>query len=324
LAKTYGSNDVVFSGPVCSGLKIERNQLRLTFAHAPGGPVTRDGQALTWFEVIDANEGGFVPGKATIEGNTVMVSSPEVKQPVAVRYAWSMLAEPNLVNRAGLPAGAFRMGEVPKRDLLVMKVPEASQYKLVYELDLAKLGPDIKWEVDNRRDIEGFDRIAYYLELEAGDGNIRFIYVSMDAFTDSLEKIGIPTLASKARFQQQVFNLVVHSNVRGISTGTHPTGGNIEFWPNNYGPGNRARVAHASAQVYDFGDEAAEPSNGYGSMQIHNASQKQTLLAINHWTEGARADIGIGNQPSGNPDWTFAGNAASYKTKRLKILVRPK
>ena len=44
------------------------------------------------------------------------------------------------MNAEGLPAGAFRAGTVPKRDLLVLKVPEAKDYQLVYDLDLGKLG----------------------------------------------------------------------------------------------------------------------------------------------------------------------------------------
>jgi sialate O-acetylesterase len=59
-------------------------------------------------------------------------------------------------------------------------------------------------------------------------------------------------------------------------------------------------------------------------MQVHNYSARQTILALNHWNEGAKADLGIGNQPQGNPDWTFAGNAGGYKSKRLRILVHPK
>ena len=81
----------------------------------------------------------------------------------------------------------------------------------------------------------------------------------MDAFTDALDKIGVPTAASGARFQQNVSNLNVYSNVKGIVTGTGLTGGNIEFWPNNYGPANSANVPNASGQVYDFGDEPVGP-----------------------------------------------------------------
>jgi sialate O-acetylesterase len=139
-----------------------------------------------------------------------------------------------------------------------------------------------------------------------------------------LDKIGVPTAKSGARFQQNVANMNVYSNVKGIVTGTGLKGGNIEFWPNNYGPVNSANVPNASGQVYDFGDETADPEDGYGSMQVHNHDAKQTLFALNHWREGSRADLGIGNQPAENTDWTFAGNAGSYQMKRLRVLVHCK
>jgi sialate O-acetylesterase len=255
----------------------------------------------------------------------VILSSSEVKRPVAVRFAWDMLAEPNLMNSAGLPAGAFRAGEVPKRDLLGLKVTEARHYQLVYDLDLAKLGPTITYDVDNRAKVRSsFDRIAYFLELQAGNGDTQYLYVSMDAFTDSLDKIGVPTATSGGRFQQDVTGLNVYSNVRGILSGTNLAGGNIEFWPNNYGAGNAAKVPNASDDAYDFGDQPAGPADGYGSMQVHNHNAKQTLFAVNHWGEGKGADLGIGNRTDGPPDWTFAANAGAWQTKRLRVLIRPK
>ena len=78
----------------------------------------------------------------------------------------------------------------------------------------------------------------------------------------------------------------------------------------------------ASQQSYDFGDQPIDPADGYGSMQLHNATAEQTLFAINHWRRGERADIGIGNRAEKNSDWTFAGNAQSYAAKRLRVLVR--
>jgi sialate O-acetylesterase len=323
LANTYDRHDVVSSGPVLHAMTIEGDKLRLKFDHTAGGLSSRDGQPLTWFEIIDADEGGFVKADARIEGSAVVLSSPEVKHPVAMRFAWNMLAEPNLVNSAGLPAGALRAGIVPKRDLLVLNVPESKDYQVIYDLDLAKLGPDFAYDVDNSsKPPRAFDRVAYFLELGTADGDTRYLYASMDAFTGDLKKIGVPTLRSGAHFQQPVSNLNVSSNVKGIVSGVGLTGGNIEFWPNNYGPGNAGAVPHASAQVYDFGDEPADPADGYGSMQIHNHDAKQTLFALNHWREGGRADLGIGNQPRGNPDWTFAGNAGSFTAKRLRVLVR--
>ena len=59
-------------------------------------------------------------------------------------------------------------------------------------------------------------------------------------------------------------------------------------------------------------------------MQVHNHDAKQTLFAVNHLQAGPGADLGIGNQPEKNPDWTFSANAASYQAKRLRVLVRCK
>lgn len=324
LAKTYGKSEVEYSGPTFKAMSLEGDKLRLTFDHADG-LASRDGKPLNWFEIIDANEGGFVTADARIDGAALVLSAAGVKQPVAMRFAWSMLAEPNLKNAAGLPAGAFRAGTVPKRDLLAIKVPEAKDYQLVYDLDLAKLGPGFPYAVDNSSRLgKPFDRVAYFLELTDASGATQFVYVSMDAFTDKLRQIGVPTLNSGARFQQAVANLNVISNVKGIASGTSLAGGNVEFWPNNYGPANSASVPNASAEVYDFGDNSADPADGYGSMQVHNHTAKQTVFALNHWGEGSRADVGIGNQGTANPDWTFAANAGAYQTKRLRVLVRCK
>ena len=325
LAKTYGKTKLVCTGPTFKSMAAEGNRLRIDFENAAGGLTNRDQKPLSWFEIIDADEGGFVKAEAQIEGSSVVLSSPEVKHPVAMRFAWNMLAEPNLMNSAGLPAGAFRAGTVPNRDPLDLNVPEARQYRPVYDLDLGKLGSAINYDVDNHTKLQQpFDRIAYFVELQREDGSTQFVYTSMDAFTDSLGKIGIPTVESGAHFQQNVAHMNVYSNVREITTGTNLSGGNIEFWPNNYGQGNSANVPNASSEVYDFGDQPTDPVNGYGSMQVHNHAAKQTLFAVNHWGAGSGADIGIGNQGKGNPDWTFAANAGSYKAKRLRILVRLK
>ncbi len=325
LAKTYGQKDVVYSGPTFRSFSLEGSQLRVQFDHAHAGLASRDGQPLSWFEIIDADEGGFVPAQATIDGSSVLLSAPGVPHPVAARFAWSMLAQPNLVNGHHLPAGAFRAGTIPKRDLLQLKVPEAKDYELVYDLDLSKLGPTIAYDTDRTADLKRpFDRVAYFVELTGRDRTTQYVYVSMDAFTDQLNQLGIPTAQSKARFQQTVAHANVYSNVRGVTSGQNLPGVNLEFWPHNYGQANAANVPNASPQTYDFGDQPGDPEDGYGSMQIHNHEARQVLFAINHWREGSRADLGLGSQPGNNPDWTFAANAASYPAKRLRVLVRLK
>ncbi len=325
LAKTYGREGIVYSGPTFKAMSAEQNELRVAFDHVAGGLRSRDGKPLNWFEIIDADEGGFAPAQARIEGASVVLSAPGVRHPVAMRFAWNMLAEPNLENTAGLPTGAFRAGDLPKRDPLGIVAPESLEYQLVYDYDLAKLSADPPREIDNHRKLaRPFDRIAYFLELRRADGETECLYVSMDAFTSSLDEIGIPTFQSGAHFQRPVSNLTVLSNLRTITTGVNLAGGNLEFWPNNYGQMNSAKIPGASDEKYDFGDQPGDPSNGYGSMQVHNFAARQTLFALNHWQAGGGADLGIGNQPQGNPDWTFAANAASYPFKRLRVLVRPR
>ena len=323
LAKTYGKNDLTCSGPVFKAIKAEGNQLRVQFDHTDGGLTTRDGKAPDWFEIIDAEDGGFVKAEARISGDSVVLSSPEVKAPVAMRFAWSHIATPNLMNGKGLPAGAFRAAVESQRDWIRTHLPEAKDYELVYDLDLTYLGSSIQYDTDKHQEIrKPFDRIAYALELQDTNLRTRHLFVSMDAFTDDPAKIAVPTVASGAAFQQNVSNLNVYSNVKGIVNGTNLQGGNIEFWPNDYVEANVANVPDAAADRYDFGDQRRDAPDGYGSMQVHNHEARQTLFAINHWRDGSQADVGIGNQASGQPDWTFAKNAGSYRTMRLKVLVR--
>ena len=126
LAQTYGQKDVVYSGPTFQSLAIEDNTLRVLFNHADGGLVSRDGQPLNWFEIIDTDGGGFVKANARIDGASVVLSNPEIHHPVAMRFAWNKIAEPNLMNGVGLPARPFHAGNVPKLDSLGKRVPETS------------------------------------------------------------------------------------------------------------------------------------------------------------------------------------------------------
>ena len=113
LAKAYGLK-IEFSGPTYEAMKIEGVAIRVKFSHADG-LATRDG-ILKWF-TIAGTDGKFVPANAKIDGQTVVLSSPEVAAPVAVRYAWvNFPAGGHLYNAAGLPAAQFR-SDAPKFDL---------------------------------------------------------------------------------------------------------------------------------------------------------------------------------------------------------------
>lgn len=319
LKNDYGKSDLVANNPEVDRLEILQDRLVLHFRNSGGGLKTRDGKKPSHFEVIGIGSNGFQPANAEVDGDRVILTSDKVKSPVAYRFAWNMLAEPNLTGGTGLPVGAVRGGEIPD---FFSSVPTAKEYSLVYDLDLNKLGEVIRYDVDRSMSIKAFDRVAYLLELTTADRAERKVFVSMDSYTNDVKKIGIPTFASKAVFQQEVKNLDVFSNVQEFQTGSKIGGGHIEFWPHNYTAKNIAKVPGASEDVYDFGDEMFPPDDGYGSMQIHNVSKGETLFAINHWRLGAQADIGIGNSSGKTRDWTFAGNAGSYPEKRLRVFVR--
>ena len=108
LNKTYCHPEVVCSGPVARAVKAEGQRLRISFDHADGSLAARDGKPLSCFEVAGADE-AFVAAEATINGNAVVVSAPSVAAPLWVRFAWLNTATPNLMNKEGLPASAFRM-----------------------------------------------------------------------------------------------------------------------------------------------------------------------------------------------------------------------
>jgi len=107
LAKNYGQNDLVYSGPLYSSMKVDGNKAVISFDHVGGGLDSRDGQPLTHFQIAGENK-EFVDAKAEIVGDTVVVSADGVDKPVAVRFGWHQEAEPNLSNKAGLPASPFR------------------------------------------------------------------------------------------------------------------------------------------------------------------------------------------------------------------------
>lgn len=107
LVKDYGKKDLVYSGPLYRSASVEGNKIRVHFDHVGGGLVSRDGEALTHFEIAGAG-GEFVPAQAEIDGETIVVSADGVSEPKAVRFAWHQEAEPNLSNEAGLPASPFR------------------------------------------------------------------------------------------------------------------------------------------------------------------------------------------------------------------------
>jgi sialate O-acetylesterase len=106
LGTVYGKKVPATSGPLPAGHEIRGSEVVLKFTHTDGGLVSTGGD-LKGFVIAGADH-EWKPATAKIAGQQVIVSHPEVKQPVAVRYAWENFPDCNLANGAGLPASPFR------------------------------------------------------------------------------------------------------------------------------------------------------------------------------------------------------------------------
>jgi sialate O-acetylesterase len=111
LAQVYGQA-IDFTGPRFASSEVEGKSIRIRFEHATGLK-TRDGKPPASL-MIAGEDQKFVPATATIDGDSLVVSSPDVAAPVAVRYAFiNDPADANLTNETGLPALPFRTDEWP-------------------------------------------------------------------------------------------------------------------------------------------------------------------------------------------------------------------
>ncbi len=209
---------------------------------------------------------------------------------------------------------------------VLANVPEAAGYNLVYHLPIPAANQawlseaDIPYAVNNSAALSSapYTRVAYYMKLESVFLGPQWVWVSMDAFSSNLSEISIPT--GSTVFQQQVTNMNVLHYAQAPRTGIN---GNLEFWSNCYNPANTGGVPGASDFSYDFGDEIIAGENCYGSFQIHDFNSLETIIAYNGWAfAGASAeDLGIGNYPGANTDWTLADNAMLYDIRELYVFV---
>jgi sialate O-acetylesterase len=112
LGAVYGRKIQIY-GPIYDSFKIEGNRIRVHFTQTGQGLAFRPGDKLQGFAIAGADQLFHWAG-SVIDGDTVVVSSPEVANPVAVRYAWDAIHPwANLFNKDGLPALEFRTDDWP-------------------------------------------------------------------------------------------------------------------------------------------------------------------------------------------------------------------
>jgi sialate O-acetylesterase len=110
LGTTYGKK-IAYSGPLYESMRAEGKEIRIRF-QPTASKLQAHGESLHGFKVAGADH-KFHRAVARIDGETVVVTSPEVETPVAVRYAWANNPDCNLYNEAGLPASPFRTDDWP-------------------------------------------------------------------------------------------------------------------------------------------------------------------------------------------------------------------
>jgi len=106
LAQTYGIKGFGYASPNYESITIDKDKAVLKFQNVPNG-LTSFGKELSLFEIAGADK-KFYPAKATITGSSVTVSATEVKEPVAVRYAFKDFVVGDLFGNDGLPVSSFR------------------------------------------------------------------------------------------------------------------------------------------------------------------------------------------------------------------------
>lgn len=104
-ALVYGEK-VEYSGPLYKSMEADGDEAVVSFDHVGGGLVAKGGE-LKGFTIAGTDK-KFVPAKAVIKGDTVVVSAEGVSSPKAVRYGWDNVPDVNLFNKADLPASPFR------------------------------------------------------------------------------------------------------------------------------------------------------------------------------------------------------------------------
>jgi sialate O-acetylesterase len=134
----YGQT-LVYSGPIYDKMQVEGGAIRVSFTHIGGGLIigtapwlTKGAQPLPSTTLVGFTAAGddqkWAPADAKIDGNDVVVSSPQVPKPVAVRYAFAVVSDGNLYNKEGLPASPFRTDDwtiaVPKPPSVTAAAPQ--------------------------------------------------------------------------------------------------------------------------------------------------------------------------------------------------------
>lgn len=107
LAKTYGYEDILYSGPTFKSVSFKGGEAIIEMENVGQGLQTNDGKSPSWFQMADKSGRFFNAEAKIIAPNKISVRCKRYDKPLYVRFAWDELASPNLFNSEGLPAVPF-------------------------------------------------------------------------------------------------------------------------------------------------------------------------------------------------------------------------
>jgi sialate O-acetylesterase len=110
LAETYGKNipAAVYKNPMYKRMEAKNGQISLYFDNAPNGFMLKGDEKQATEFLIAGSDKNFVPAEVKLEKDRIVVSSKDVKNPIAVRFSFSNIGMSNLFNKEGLPVNPFR------------------------------------------------------------------------------------------------------------------------------------------------------------------------------------------------------------------------
>lgn len=179
LNKTYGKPEVVCSGPLLREMKTSGNHISLVFDYADNGlKIVKT--AKNNFTIAGADR-VFYPATVKIQGNSLVVSSPKVTQPLAVRYAFTNTSEATFFNGTGLPSPSFRTDnwDIITDNAVLTPVPDPATKSLSYQLSTKARETDIYYEFNK---IPGKNSPHYLSPIPARKSGTLFAVVARDGY----------------------------------------------------------------------------------------------------------------------------------------------
>ena len=108
LAETYKKEGITYKSPMYKNMEVNKNKVTVYFSNAYNGLMIKGGDKKATGFYIAGDDKNFLPADVKIEGNHVILSNKQIKNPVAVRFAFSNTAMANIFSAEGLPVNPFR------------------------------------------------------------------------------------------------------------------------------------------------------------------------------------------------------------------------